>query len=138
MRKRFTDLGCREVYENFTVKTLAGDEILMKDATVWQLLNLPIDDAIDLFENLLDVCRDVDESVTFDYLFGLVKDQTMEELGSVDFFDSHEADYEESGLAPHGGRWFVPGSRHYSWSQYQLNYLKNILKLYLGTKEPTF
>ena len=76
MRKRFPDLGCREVYENFTVKTLAGDEILMKDATVWQLLNLPIDDAIDLFENLLDVCRDADESVTFDYLFGLVKDQT--------------------------------------------------------------
>ena len=107
MRKVFAQAGFDSVYNSFTVKTLDGEEILLKDADVWQLLNLPIDDAIDMFVNLLKACQTVNKDCTFDSLFAKVKDFTLEELGNVEFFESVQADYDQAGVKPHTGRWSV-------------------------------
>ena len=32
--------------------TFVGNKVLLKDATAWQLLNIPIDEAIDMFDKL--------------------------------------------------------------------------------------
>jgi hypothetical protein len=37
---------------------LSGKEVLLIEATVWDLLNIPIDEAIDLFDNLQRFIRD--------------------------------------------------------------------------------
>ena len=49
----------------------------------------------------------------FDKLFAMVLEYTMEEQGVLDFFESLSDVYPN----PKMGKWFVPGSRHYSWDK---------------------
>ena len=56
MEDNFAFLGLEQVYESFSYKSFSSD-ILLKDATVWELLNVPIDQAIDMFDHLLEACR---------------------------------------------------------------------------------
>lgn len=107
MKNMFAEDGLESIYNSFTVKNLKGQDLLLKDAEVWEMLNLPIDDAIDLFVNLLKACQTVNKEYTFDALFAKVKNFTLEERGNVDFFESVQADYDQAGIKPHTGRWFV-------------------------------
>ena len=117
MEENFSFLGLEEVYETFTFKSLSESDILIKEATVWELLNVPIDEAIDMFDHLLEACKQHQPDLEFDTLFKLVKTYTLEERGVLEFFDCVTHYYEEGGVRPSCGKWFVPGSRHYSWDK---------------------
>ena len=88
MKTEFENLKLGHVRDSFTFKSLGGDQVLLKDASVWELLNIPIDEAIDMFDNLLKTCQNVRPEITFDCLFRGVKTYTMEEIGAWDFFNS--------------------------------------------------
>ena len=115
MADNFDNLGLTEVYKTFTYNSFSNRKVLLKDATVWELLNVPIDEGIDLFEKLLVVCKKVKPDLNFGLLFHLVKTYTMEELGVFDLFEGVREYYSASKVKPSCGKWFVPGSRHYSW-----------------------
>jgi len=117
MREKFQSIGLGKILESFTFKSLSGNKVLLKNATVWELLNIPVDEAIDLFDKLLKECQEENKEVTFDYLFRSVKDYTMEEIGAYEFFDSLKDEYDEIRVKPNSGKWFVSGSRHYSWDK---------------------
>ena len=117
MREKFQSLGLGNILETFMFESLSGKEILLKNATVWELLNIPVDEAIDLFDKLLKECQEAKKDITFDSLFRSVKDYTMEEIGAWEFFDSLKDEYDEIGVRPNSGKWFVSGSRHYSWDK---------------------
>ena len=51
--------------------------------------------------------------MSFDTLFSMVVEYTMEQQGVMEFFESLSDVYPN----PRMGRWFVPGSRHYSWDK---------------------
>ena len=73
-------------------------------------------DFIDLTElNAIHLYIYVEVKMMHDDLFGKVVNYTMEELGPVDFFDQlrEVIGYDEAKM----GRWFVSGSRHYSWDK---------------------
>lgn len=116
MEENFSSLGLEQVYETFTYKSFSSD-ILLKEATVWDLLNVPIDEAIDMFDHLLVECQKHQPDLDFDTLFKFVKTYTLEERGVLEFFDCVMGYYEEGGVKPSCGKWFVPGSRHYSWDK---------------------
>ena len=117
MEENFSFLGLDQVYETFTYKSFSDSDILIKEATVWELLNVPIDEAIDMFDHLLEACKQHQPDLEFDTLFKLVKTYTLEERGVLEFFDCVTNYYEEGGVRPSCGKWFVPGSRHYSWDK---------------------
>ena len=116
MEEQFSKLGLEKVYDTFTYRSHSSD-ILLKQATVWDLLNVPIDEAIDMFDHLLDACKKHKPDFEFDTLFHYVKTYTMEERGVFEFFDCVMDYYEAGGVKPSCGKWFVPGSRHYSWDK---------------------
>jgi hypothetical protein len=62
---------------NFTFRNLAGDQVSLMKATAWDLLNIPIDEAIDLFDNLL---RDINEESTGNSLFTRVEELDLTRL----------------------------------------------------------
>lgn len=49
----------------------------------------------------------------FDILFSMITEYTMEHQGVLGFLESLSDVYPN----PKMGRWFVPGSRHYSWDK---------------------
>ncbi len=67
--------------------------MLLRDAGAWELVNIPVDDAIDLFDSLHEAIAksELEKKVTFDHLFHWVKEYTMEELGVWDFYEIFEA-----------------------------------------------
>ena len=67
----FPKIGLQEVADTFSFKSLTGKEVLLKEANVWELLNIPIDDATDLFIHLLKACQTIIPTMTFDKLFSL-------------------------------------------------------------------
>jgi hypothetical protein len=66
--------------------------VLLRDASAWELVNIPIDDAIDLFDSLREAIAKSDQQkqVTFDDLFQWVKEYTMEELGGWGFYETFQ------------------------------------------------
>ena len=106
-----------EVYDTFTFMDLHGNDRKLKDASAWELLNLPVDEGIDLFDNIVDAINRQEEgkgTFNYDKLFSWAKDYTLEELGGLSFFEMFR---EELAGVRLGGRWFCPGSRHYSWDK---------------------
>jgi len=107
------------VRETFEFRMLDGSVKLLMEGTAWELLNIPIDHAIDLFNDLLTATNqnlgEEECAMKEDHLFSLVKEHTIEELGVLDFFQNlAELDiYNKYRM----GKWFVPGSRHYSWDK---------------------
>ena len=71
MDVEFNKIGLQKVTDSFSFKSLTGKEVLLKEASVWELLNIPIDDATDLFIHLLEACKKIIPSMTFDKLFSL-------------------------------------------------------------------
>ena len=108
------------VYENFTFETLQKERRNINTATAWELLNLPIDVGIDLFDKLVDAINEKEVEMgsevvtTVDTVFDWVKEFTLEELGGLNFYDLFQ---EELLGVSTGGRWLCPGSRHYSWDK---------------------
>jgi hypothetical protein len=68
-------------------------QVLLRDAGAWELVNIPVDDAIDLFDSLHEAIAksELEKKVTFDHLFHWVKEYTMEELGVWGFYEIFEA-----------------------------------------------
>ena len=64
--------------------------MLLRDASAWELVNIPVDDAIDLFDSLHQAIAESEQQkqVTFDDLFQWVKEYTMEELGGWGFYET--------------------------------------------------
>ena len=52
MKTRFKKEGLEEIEKNFKYRNLNGKIVLLKDAGAWDLLNIPVDTAIDLFDSL--------------------------------------------------------------------------------------
>ena len=107
----------KEVYDTFTYKNNRGQEQKIKEANGWELLNIPIDEGIDLFDNLLKFINKKEEEIlggeqtSYDDVFGMVKKYTLESLGGLGFFQEFRKELKDVNT---GGRWFCPGSRHYS------------------------
>lgn len=118
--EKFEELGLKKIRNSFSFRNLNGDLVKIKDATVWELLNIPLDEAIDLFDKLARAIRSSSLRqklfVTEDKLFSLISEYSLEELGGFTFFDSLKDKYQEVGATP-GGVWMVPGSRHYGWDK---------------------
>eukprot|EP00092_Neocalanus_flemingeri_P000078 GFUD01000080.1.p1 GENE.GFUD01000080.1~~GFUD01000080.1.p1 ORF type:complete len:1171 (-),score=266.56 GFUD01000080.1:163-3675(-) len=111
-------LGLRKVYDKFTFKNLKGENVLLKKASIWELLNIPIDEAIDLFDSLLENIKKEkieNKDLDFDNLFRCVKNFTLEQMGAMDFFRMFKKEYKNANMEPSMGKWFSPGTRHYSW-----------------------
>ena len=110
----------KEVYDTFTYKNNRGQEQKIKEANGWELLNIPIDEGIDLFDNLLKFINKKEEEIlggeqtSYDDVFGMVKKYTLESLGGLGFFQEFRKELKDVNT---GGRWFCPGSRHYSWDK---------------------
>ena len=110
----------KEVYETFSYKNNKQEEQKLKDATGWQLLNIPIDEGIDLFANLLKFINTKEkekfgrEETSDTAMFGWVKKYTLESLGGLGFYEKFREELRDVNI---GGRWFCPGSRHYSWDK---------------------
>ena len=108
------------VYENFTFETVLKERRHINAASAWELLNLPIDEGIDLFDKLVEAINEreaetgSENATTVDKVFDWVKEFTLEELGGLSFYDMFQD--ELCGVSI-GGRWFCPGSRHYSWDK---------------------
>ena len=117
MEVEFGRLGLSEVRDSFTFTNLAKKTVVLTKASAWELLNMPIDVAIDLFDKLLVECKKKNQQINFDELFGYVKKQTMEEIGVFDFIENIRKFLLESNVTPTMGKWFISGSRHYSWDK---------------------
>ena len=110
----------KKVYESFTYENLAGEHVLLCDATAWELLNLPVDEGIDLFMKVKDAINDEEKKLdetqvsSFDTIFNWVKQYTIEELGGLSFRETFMEELQDIKIS---ARWFCPGSRHYSWDK---------------------
>ena len=113
------ELGIKEIYDKFTFKNFEGKEVLLKNASVWELLNIPIDQAIDLFDSLLERIKKKKPGNNDDFgnFFKFVKTFTLEQMGAIDFFKGFKEEYEKENMEPSMGKWFSPGTRHYSWDK---------------------
>ena len=56
--RRNNNPAIQYVYENFTFETLLKEQRNIYAATAWELLNLPIDEGIDLFDKLVDAINE--------------------------------------------------------------------------------
>ena len=117
MEEEFARLGLSEVRDTFTFTNHAKETVVLAKASAWELLNMPIDVAIDLFDKLVNECKKKNKQINFDELFGYVKKQTMEEIGVFDFIENIREFLLESQVTPTMGKWFISGSRHYSWDK---------------------
>jgi len=118
--KKSENLGLKTCYDKFTFKNLKGEDVLLKKASVWELLNIPIDVAIDLFDSLLESGKKENpgnNDADFDSLFKFVKNFTLEQMGALDFFKEFKKEYDQENMEPSMGKWFSPGTRHYSWDK---------------------
>jgi len=110
------------VHDTFEFVDLQGEKKKLKDASAWELLNLPVDEGIDLFDKIVHAINEREKEVgqteftTLDSLFALAKEYTLEELGGLSFFGQFGKELAESNIKM-GGKWFCPGSRHYSWDK---------------------
>ena len=57
METEFESMGLAEVRDSFSYTNLDKNEVILSKASAWELLNIPIDEAIDLFDELLIECR---------------------------------------------------------------------------------
>ena len=114
-------LGFQKCYEKFTFKNLKGEDVLLRKASIWELLNIPINEAIDLFDNFLKFVKDAfptdSQDLNFENLFKCVKNFTLEQMGALEFFKQFKKEYKKENMEPSLGRWFSPGTRHYSWDK---------------------
>ena len=117
MEEEFETMGLSKVRETFAYTNLANEQVVLSTASAWELLNIPIDVDIDLFDKLLVECKKYDPNINFDDLFGLVKKKTMEQIGAFDFIENIREFLQESQVKPTIGKWFISGSRHYSWDK---------------------
>jgi len=122
MKENFTDGSLKEVYDTFEFVNLQGEKRKLKNASAWELLNLPVDEGIDLFDNIVEAINvkeaqmGIVDHTNFDQLFDWAKEYTLEELGGLSFFEIFREELEDSDIRL-GGKWFCPGSRHYSWDK---------------------
>ena len=52
MKTKFKDEGLEAIADNFKYRNLTGDILLLRDVGAWDLLNIPVDTAIDLFDSI--------------------------------------------------------------------------------------
>merc|ERR1719474_1562899 len=122
MKENFKGEVLGAVYETFEFVNLQGEKRKLKDASAWELLNLPVDEGIDLFDDIVTAINEKEEELgitnhtSFDKLFDWAKEYTLEELGGLSFFSTYQEELSQSDIKM-GGRWFCPGSRHYSWDK---------------------
>ena len=122
MKENFKGEVLGAVYDSFEFVDLQGNRRKLKEASAWELLNLPVDEGIDLFDNIVEAINvkecelGCSQKTSFDQLFDWAKEYTLEELGGLSFFDIFRDELQESNIRL-GGKWFCPGSRHYSWDK---------------------
>jgi len=122
MKEKFTGDVLGAVNDTFQFTDLQGNKRMLKDASAWELLNLPVDEGIDLFDKIVDAINEKEKELgktdqtDFDLLFDWAKEYTLEELGGLSFFGLFREELAESKIMM-GGKWFCPGSRHYSWDK---------------------
>ena len=117
METDFDRMGLGKVRDSFTFTNLDRKEVVLAEASAWELLNIPIDEDIDMFDRLLEECKNYQPEIEFDTLFGCVKEYSMEQIGVFDFIESFRPFLLESQVTPCAGKWFISGSRHYSWDK---------------------
>ena len=117
MDNEFERTGLGKVRDTFTFINHDKKKVILSKASAWDLLNIPIDEGIDLFDRLLNECKEYNEDITFDELFAYVKANSMEQIGVFDFIESMRDFLLESSVSPSAGKWFISGSRHYSWDK---------------------
>jgi len=104
------------VWNEFKFRKLDNTEKLLKDGEPWELLNIPIDNAIELFNQVIQFIKDkLDCEWSHDQLFAKVVPHTMEEMGALEFFQALATELKYTNHKM--GKWFVSGSRHYSWDK---------------------
>ena len=111
----------KHTHDNFTYKTLSGDNQNISSASAWDLLNIPIDEGIDLFDKIVDFINTQEKELgtenltSFDEIFKWVQEYTLEELGGLGFYEKFRDELTD--VTSVTGKWFCPGSRHYSWDK---------------------
>ena len=119
--KQELSLALKNTYQNFTFKTLTGNVQNISSASAWELLNIPIDEGINLFDKIVDFINEQETELgtanltSFDEIFKWVQEYTLEELGGLGFYEKFRDELTE--VTSVTGRWFCPGSRHYSWDK---------------------
>ena len=68
-------MGIKKVYNDFRFKDLSGKEVLFKKASTWELQNIPIDEAINLFDKLETAIKMVNPEIDFENLFQQVTNE---------------------------------------------------------------
>merc|ERR1719483_669919 len=113
MKEKFTGDVLGAVNDTFQFIDLQGNKRMLKDASAWELLNLPVDEGIDLFDNIVEAINVKEEELgkghqtNFDQLFDWAKEYTLEELGCLSFFGLFREELAESKIMI-GGKWFCP------------------------------
>ena len=111
-RKQEDSEMLRTVYNTFSYTDNNNEDQKICEATAWQLLNLPIDVGIDLFNKLVSFINEMEEKMghkktTSDDIFGWVKKYTLESLGGLGFYSEFREELKDVHI---GGCWFCPGT----------------------------
>ena len=101
----------KQVYETFCYKDHNRREQKIREATAWQLLNLPLDEGIDLFNNLVTFVNQTEEELDLvktssDTIFSWVRSYTLESLGGLGFYNLFREELRDVDMA---SCWIVPG-----------------------------
>ena len=101
----------KQVYETFCYKDHNGMEQKISEASAWQLLNLPLDEGIDLFNKLVTFINQIEEELDLvktssDTIFGWVRSYTLESLGGLGFYSLFREELSDVDMA---SCWIVPG-----------------------------
>ena len=118
-RKQEDSEMLRTVYNTFSYTDNNNEDQKICEATAWQLLNLPIDVGIDLFNKLVSFINEMEEEMghektTSDDIFGWVKKYTLESLGGLGFYSEFREELKDVHI---GGCWFCPGTTVYILAQ---------------------
>ena len=93
------------VADQFTVALPSGTQEPLKGLSVWQMLNLSVDDVLNLFERAVNEYEEVDETVLND----AIDPWTLQNMGFMDFSAKFLTDSTVG-----DGVILVPASKHYS------------------------
>ncbi len=115
---KFYPLAVKSCGELANIDFVDGNGNAIKEMSTWQLMNLSIDEVVAIRANCLNKLKSLGEG-KYDELIKLLREQRIEHLGPIDFFDQHE-DLKQPVV-------LVPVTAHYSWA-------KAMKILGLGTK----
>ena len=63
MKEKFEGDVLGHVHETFEFTDLHGNKKKLKDASAWELLNLPVDEGIDLFDNIVEAINKMGKEI---------------------------------------------------------------------------